>query len=194
MTASKGEPGPGGSPRAGGASKSSAKATKTADAGKLVEGPRKPVEKARPRVKAAMPVEEGGKVVLLSGGNPQIAKADGDAPVQAYIAAMPGWKSDLGRRLDELIVRSVPDVRKAVRWNSPFYGIEGRGWFVSFHVLTHYVKVTFFQGLSLRPIPPGGTERSKDARWIDIRESDTLDEEQMAAWMKQAADLPGWIP
>jgi hypothetical protein len=133
-------------------------------------------------------------VVLLSGGNPQIAKADGDAPVQAYIAAMPGWKSDLGRRLDALIVRTVPDVRKAVRWNSPFYGSEGGGWFLSFHVLTKYVKVTFFDGLSLDPIPPGGTEKSGKGRWIDIYEDDGLDEEQMTAWVKQAAALPGWKP
>ncbi len=133
-------------------------------------------------------------VVLLSGGNPQIAKADGDAPVQAYIAAMPGWKSDLGRRLDAVIVRTVPDVRKAVRWNSPFYGVEGHGWFLSFHVLTKYVKVTFFDGLSLRPIPPGGTEKSGQSRWIDIYEDDGLDEDRMAAWVKQAAALPGWVP
>ncbi|WP_457154976.1 DUF1801 domain-containing protein [Mesorhizobium sp. P5_C1] len=132
--------------------------------------------------------------VLLSGGNPQIAKGDGDAPVQAYIAAMPGWKRGLGERLDALIVRNVPDVRKAVRWNSPFYGIEGQGWFVTFHVLTRYVKVTFFSGMSLRPVPPGGTAKSKDARWIDIREGDAFDEAQMAEWVKQAAALPGWIP
>ena len=135
-----------------------------------------------------------GVVVLLSGGNPQIAKADGDAPVQAYIAAMPGWKSDLGRRLDALIVRSVPNVRKAVKWNSPFYGIEGHGWFLSFHVFTRYVKVTFFNGASLEPVPPGGTERSKEARWIDIHENDDFDESRMVAWVMQAAALPGWIP
>src|SRR5512145_2136178 len=129
------------------------------------------------------------RVKLLSGGNPQIAKGDGDAPVQAYIAAMPGWKRDLGKRLDALIVRSVPNVRKAVKWNSPFYGVEGQGWFLSFHVFTRYVKVTFFRGTSLRPVPPGGTD--KDARWIDIREDD-LDEAQMAKWVKQAAAIPGW--
>ena len=129
---------------------------------------------------------------LLSGGNPQIAKADGDAPVQAYVAAMPGWKGNVGRRLDALIVRNVPGVRKAVKWNSPFYGIEGLGWFMSFHVFTRYVKVTFFSGTSLRPIPPGGTQRS--ARWIDIHEGDKLDESQMAKWIKQAAALPGWLP
>src|SRR6187551_1229784 len=129
---------------------------------------------------------------LLSGGNPRIAKADGDAPVQAYIAAMPGWKRDLGKRLDALIVRNVPQVKKAVKWNSPFYGIEGQGWFLAFHVFTRYVKVTFFRGTSLQPIPPGGT--GKDARWIDIHEGDKLDEAQLATWVKQAAALPGWNP
>lgn len=128
---------------------------------------------------------------LLSGGNPQIAKADGDAPVQEYIAAMPGWKHDLGKRLDALIVRNVPNVRKAVKWNSPFYGIEGQGWFLSFHVFTRYVKVSFFSGTSLRPVPPGGT--GKDARWIDVHEED-FNETQMATWVRQAAALPGWDP
>jgi hypothetical protein len=128
---------------------------------------------------------------LLAGGNPQIAKAAGNVPVQAYIAAMPGWKRDLGKRLDALIARNVPNVRKAVKWNSPFYGIEGQGWFLSFHVFTRYVKATFFRGTSLRPVPPGGT--GKDARWIDIHEDD-LDEAQMATWVKQAAALPGWVP
>jgi hypothetical protein len=131
-------------------------------------------------------------VKLLSGGNPQIPKGDGDAPVQAYIAAMPGWKRDLGKRLDALIVRNVPNVRKAVKWNSPFYGLEGQGWFLSFHVFTRYVKVTFFRGTSLQPVPSGGTGR--DARWIDIQEGDQLDEAQMATWVKQAAALPGWAP
>ena len=131
---------------------------------------------------------------LLSGGNPQIAKADGDAPVQAYIDNMPGWKQDLGKRLDALIVKNMPHVRKCVKWNSPFYGIDGKSWFLSFHVLTHYVKVTFFDGMSLDPIPSGGTARSKEARWIDIRETDTLDESQMATWIVQAAALPGWVP
>ncbi len=154
--------------------------------------------KAKPGASEAKPIKvrKGEKVgvVLLSGGNPQIAKADGDAPVQAYIAAMPGWKRDLGKRLDALIVRHVPNVRKAVKWNSPFYGIEGQGWFLSFHVFTRYVKVTFFRGASLRPVPPGGTVRSKDARWIDIHEGDEFDEAQMATWVKQAAALPGWVP
>jgi hypothetical protein len=129
--------------------------------------------------------------VRLSGGNPQIAKADGDAPVQAYIAAMPGFKRDIGKRLDALIARNVPNVRKAVKWNSPMYGIEGQGLFLGLHTFTHYVKVTFFRGTSLRPVPPGGT--GKDARWIDIHEDD-FDEAQMATWVKQAAALPGWIP
>jgi hypothetical protein len=133
-----------------------------------------------------------GAVVLLSGGNPQIAMADGDAPVQAYIAAMPGWKRDLGKRLDALIVRSVPKVRKAVKWNSPFYGIEGQGWFLSFHVFTHYVKLTFFRGTSLRPALPGASKH-KDVRYLDIREGDELDEAQLASWVKQAAALPGFL-
>jgi hypothetical protein len=133
----------------------------------------------------------GAKVVLLAGGNPQIAKADGDAPVQAYLAAMPGWKRDLGKRLDALIVRTVPKVRKAVKWNSPFYGIEGQGWFLSFHVFTRYVKVTFFRGSSLRPVPPGASKH-QEVRYLDIHEGDALDERQMAAWVKQAAALPGW--
>jgi hypothetical protein len=133
------------------------------------------------------------KQALLSGGNPQIAKADGDAPVQAYIAAMPGWKRDVGKRLDALIVRTVPNVCKAVKWNSPFYGIEGQGWFLGLHTFTRYVKVAFFRGTSLRPVPPGAS-KSKDTRYIDIHEGDGLDEAQMAAWVKQAAALPGWLP
>jgi len=129
------------------------------------------------------------KPVLLAGGNPQIAKADGDTAVQAYIAAMPDWKREIGRRLDALVVRNVPGVRKAVKWNSPFYGIEDRGWFLAFHVFTRAVKVTFFNGASLRPVPPGGT--GKDARWIDVHEDD-VDEIQMAKWIRRAAALPGW--
>ena len=132
----------------------------------------------------------GDEPVLLSGGNPQIAKADGDAPVQAYIAAMPGWKSDVGRRLDERIERTVPDVRKAVRWNSPFYGVEGRGWFASTHVFTRYVKVTFMNGASLQP-PPPGSGKDKDARWIDLHEGE-FDAGQMEVWIRQSAALPGW--
>jgi hypothetical protein len=128
---------------------------------------------------------------LLAGGNPQIAKGDGDAPVQAYIAAMPGWKRDVGRRLDALIVRTVPDVRKAVKWNSPFYGIEGQGWFLSLHCFTKYVKVAFFNGTSLRPLPPGESSQ-EDVRYLDIHEDDRLDEAQLAGWVKQASQLPGW--
>ncbi len=132
------------------------------------------------------------KPALLAGGNPQIAKADGDAPVQAYIAAMPGWKRDVGRHLDALIVRTVPNVRKAVKWNSPFYGVEGRGWFLSFHCFTSYVKVTFFAGASLRPLPPGESKH-KDVRHLDIREEDQADAEDVARWIRQAAKLPGWV-
>jgi len=129
------------------------------------------------------------KPALLAGGNPRIARADGDAPVKAYIAAMPGWKREVGRRIDALVTRAVPGVRKAVKWNSPFYGIEGRGWFLAFHVFTRYVKVTFFKGTALRPVPPGGT--GVDGRWIDIHEDD-LDEAQLTRWVKQAAAIPGW--
>jgi len=153
--------------------------------------PAKAGAKATPPIK----MRKGKKatVVLLSGGNPQIAKADGDAPVQAYIAAMPGWKRDLGKRIDALIVRSVPNVRKAVKWNSPFYGVEGKGWFLSFHVFTHYVKMAFFRGTSLRPVPPGASKH-KETRYMDIREGDELDEAQMSKWVKQAAAIPGWVP
>ena len=129
---------------------------------------------------------------LLSGGNPQIAKAEGDAPVQAYIAAMPGWKSDLGRRLDAIIERAVPGVKKAVKWNSPFYGVEGQGWFLSYHCFTRYVKLTFFKGGSLKPLPPGKSKHD-EVRTLDIREDDVLDEAQLADWIRQAAAIPGWL-
>ncbi|MBI1945033.1 MAG: DUF1801 domain-containing protein [Deltaproteobacteria bacterium] len=132
-------------------------------------------------------------VRLLSGGNPQIAKGDGDAPVQAYLAALPGWKSDLGRRLDALIVRAVPDVKKAVKWNSPFYGVEGRGFFLGVHAYANYLKLAFFSGTSLRPLPPG-VSKSAGVRYLDLREGDQLDEAQLATWLKQAAALPGWAP
>jgi hypothetical protein len=151
---------------------------------------RKASAKKPAKAKASRPRKTSAKKpVLLSGGNPQIAKAEGDAPVQAYIAALKGWKLVVCRRLDTLIVRNVPHVRKAVKWNSPFYGIEGEGWFLGLHVFTNYVKVTFFRGTSLRPVPPGGI--SKEARWIDIHEDD-LDEAQMVRWVEQAAALPGW--
>jgi len=130
------------------------------------------------------------KPVLLSGGNPEIAKAHGDTPVQAYIAAMPGWKRDVGRRLDALIGRSVPGVRKAVKWNSPFYGVEGQGWFLGIHCFAKYVKVAFFRRASLRPMPPGESKQ-QDVRYLDIHEDDQLDEAQLAAWVMQASQLPG---
>ena len=131
------------------------------------------------------------KLTLLSGGNPQIAKAEGDAPVQAYIAAMPGWKRDVGRRLDALIARTVPGVRKAVKWNSPFYGVEDQGWFLNFHVFTNYVKVAFFRGASLRPVPPGESKHA-EVRYFDVREDAPIDEVLMESWIRQAAALPGW--
>lgn len=130
---------------------------------------------------------------LLSGGNPQIAKGDGDASVQAYIAAMPEWKRDVGRRLDALITRTVPGVQKAVKWNTPFYGVAGRGWFVAFHVFTRHVKVTFFRGTSLRPLPPGES-RDANVRYVDLHENDPVDDERMVSWVRQAAALPGWNP
>src|SRR5262245_64465298 len=128
--------------------------------------------------------------VLLAGGNPQIAKGYGDGPVQAYIAAMPGWKRDVGRRLDELIVRTVPDVRKAVKWNSPFYGVEDDGWFLNLHCFTKYVKVAFFRGSSLQPVPPGNSKH-EEVRYLDIHEDDELDEAKFTDWVKQASQLPG---
>ena len=131
--------------------------------------------------------------MLLAGGNPQIAKADGDAPVRAYIAAIPDWKRDVARRLDTLIERTVPGVKRAVKWNSPFYGVEGRGWFLSFHCFTKYIKVTFFRGTSLRPLPPGES-RHADVRYLDIRENDPFDEAPVASWIRQASKLPGWTP
>jgi hypothetical protein len=169
------------SPRAGKGLPQKAAATKPK--GAAGKGERSTATKSEGPLGAAKPA-------LLAGGNPQIAKADGDAPVQAYIAAMPGWKRDVGRRLDALIVRTVPNVRKAVRWNSPFYGIEGQGWFLSFHCFTKYVKVAFFRGTSLRPLPPGES-KIKDTRYLDIHEDDQLDEELVASWIRQASELPG---
>ena len=145
---------------------------------------------AKKATKPAAATPAAGKPVLLSGGNPQIAKADGDAPVQAYIAAMPGWKRDVGRRLDALVVRTVPGVRKAVRWNSPFYGVEGRGWFLGVHCITKYVKVAFFRGAALRPLPPVGSKQ-KDVRYFHIHEDDEIDDELVASWIRQASELPG---
>ena len=127
---------------------------------------------------------------LLSGGNPQIAKGDGNGPVQSYIAAMPGWKSGVGRRLDALIERTVPGVRKAVRWNSPFYGVENQGWFVSFHCFTKYIKVTFLNGSSLRPLPPVESKHA-DVRYVHIHEGEELDQELLTRWIEQASRVPG---
>jgi len=128
--------------------------------------------------------------VLLSGGNPQIAMGHGDGPVQAYIAAMPGWKSEVGLRLDEIIVRTIPDVRKAVKWNSPLYGVGEDGWFLGVHCFAKYIKVAFFRGMSLKPVPPGES-KSKDTRYLNIREDDRLDEALFASWVRQASQLPG---
>lgn len=128
---------------------------------------------------------------LLSGGNPQIPKGDGDGPVRAYIDAMPGWKQDVGRWLDDLVEATVPDVRRAVRWNSPWYGVEGQGWFLSYHCLTRYVKVTFLRGASLDPVPPVGS-KDPDARYAHVHEDEELDEDLWARWIAQAAELPGW--
>lgn len=138
-----------------------------------------------------MTARGGKKVTLLSGGNPQIPKGEGDKPVQAYIAAMPGWKREIGRRIDAVITKTVPGVRKAVKWNSPFYGVEGQGWFLSFHVYTRSVKVTFYRGTALQPMPPGASKHD-DVRHLDIGE-DGLDEAQFADWVRQAAALPGWV-
>ncbi|MBA3499801.1 MAG: DUF1801 domain-containing protein, partial [Deltaproteobacteria bacterium] len=140
--------------------------------------PRKAATKSAPKKRA--------KVVMLSGGNPQIAMADGDAPVQAYIAALPAWKRDLAKRLDAVIVKSVPKVQKAVKWNSPLYGVEGQGFFVGVHTFTRYLKLAFFRGSSLKPLPPG-TSKDPNTRYLDIHEDDELDEAQLAKWLKQAA-------
>ena len=165
---------------------------KSAHVAKKVAPKRASAKPAKSR--KAAPKSQSRKVAkpkLLSGGNPQIAKGDGDAPVQTYIAAMPGWKRDVGRRLDAVIVRTIPDVRKAVKWNSPFYGIEGEGWFLGVHCFNKYVKVAFFRGTSLRPLPPGESKQ-KDVRYLDIHEDDEIDEAQLASWVKQASQLPGW--
>lgn len=170
---------------AGETPKKPAKAAKKAAAKKAAAKTAKPKKAATKKTsgKAAEPK-------LLSGGNPQIAKGYGDAPVQAYIAAMPGWKSDLGRRLDKLIEQVVPNVSKAVKWNSPFYGVEQGVWFLGVHCFTKYIKVAFFDGASLRPVPPGKSKQEK-VRYLDIHETDSLDEAQFIAWVQQASQLPG---
>lgn len=156
--------------------------------------PAKPARKAADTGKAAArpPTAGSGEVVLLSGGNPQIQKGYGDAPVQAYIAAMPDWKSGVGRRIDDIVASTVPGVRKAVKWNTPFYGVadEDRGWFLAFHCMTRYIKVTFFRGTSLDPVPPVGS-KMKDVRYVHIFEDGRFDEAQFAGWVKQASRLPG---
>jgi len=176
------------------ARKQPAKAKAKARAKPKAETKAKPKAKPKPSANAKPKADSKVKPPkLLSGGNPQIAKADGDAPVQAYIAAMPGWKSDVGRWLDALIVRSVPQVQKAVKWNSPLYGLEGKGWFLGIHTFTKYVKVAFFRGASLRPSPPGAS-KDEATRYLDIREGVEIDEAQLVNWLKQAAKLPGWVP
>jgi hypothetical protein len=162
-------------------SPTAAKKTATKRTSAKAAKPTKPAAKSAPRT--------SGKVKLLSGGNPQIAKAYGDEPVQAYIAASPGWKQDVGRELDELITRTVPNVYKAVKWNTPFYGFEGEGWFLGFHCMTKYIKVAFFRGKSLRPMPPVESSQ-KEVRYFHIHENEKLDEAQFAAWVKQASKLP----
>ena len=156
----------------------------------------KPPTRSKPAAKrtAKAPrraVRKFAKPKLLSGGNPQIAKGDGEGPVRAYIDAMPDWKRRVGRKLDALVTRSVPGLRKAVKWNSPFYGVEGNGWFLSFHCFARYVKVTFFNGAALNPLPPG-VSKHKRVRYLDVREDDLLNERQFVDWMKQASQAPGW--
>jgi hypothetical protein len=144
-------------------------------------------------MKPTKPTRKKRPIKLLTGGNPQIAKADGDAPVQAYIAAMPGWKRAIGERLDRLVEHNAPHVCKAVKWNTPFYGIEGQGWFLAFHCLTKYVKVAFFRGTSLHPLPPVESTQ-KEVRYLHIYEDDPFDESLVANWVTQAKQLPGWAP
>lgn len=162
------------------------------DAGAFQALVKEAVARNGPGAAAKAPAGAAREVRLLSGGNPQIPKGDGDAPVRAYHAAMPGWKRGVGERLDALVARSVPGVRKAVKWNSPFYGVEGRGWFLSVHCFERFVRVGFFRGASLRPLPPGPSKQ-KEVRYLDVHEGDALDEAQVTAWVKQAAALPGWL-
>ncbi len=168
------------------------KPTKNVAKKKAAKQPPKAAKKATAKQVAARAAQprKTAPPKLLSGGNPQIAKADGDAPVQAYIAAMPGWKHDVGRRLDALIVATVPAVRKAVRWNTPFYGIEGQGWFLAYHCFTKYVKLTFFRGASLQPVPPGKSKVG-ETRYFHIHEADQPGGEPLTSWIRQASELPG---
>ena len=142
--------------------------------------------------KNKMPNNNDSKVTLLSGGNPQIPRGDGEEPVQAYITAMPGWKHDIGRQVDRLIAKNVPNVRKAVKWNSPFYGVEGMGWFLNFHCFTKFVRIAFFKGALLNPMPPGESKQN-EVRYFDIYENVPIDEKKLSDWVRQAAMLPGWI-
>ena len=179
--------------------KAKPKSKKAAKGPKRATGASKPKKTvaAKPHKKAAPRASEGGaskgSVKLLSGGNPQIAKGDGDAPVQAYIEAMPGWKRGLGQQLDAIIERAVPKLQKAVKWNSPMYGVQGQGYFLGVHCFTKYVKVAFFRGAKLKPLPPGAS-KDKNTRYLDIYEDEEFDQAQFAKWVKQAAALPGWTP
>jgi hypothetical protein len=161
-----------------------AKASGVSTTGARAKGRSEKGRRTDPRAKA---------VVLLSGGNPQIAKADGPEPVEAYITALPGWKSALGKRIDRVIERALPQVKKAVKWNSPIYGVDGQSWFLGMHAFTRYLKLAFFRGAVLRP-PPPGTSKDPNTRYLDLHEHDTLDEAQLERWVKQAAALPGWRP
>jgi hypothetical protein len=154
---------------------------------------KKKAVKRRAASNTAVKRKAARKPVMLTGGNPQIAKGDGEAPVRAYIAAIPGWKRDVARTVDAIASRTVPRVNKAVKWNSPFYGVDGKGWFLSFHMFTKYVKVTFFNGASLMPLPPGESKH-KDVRHLDIREDDAIDERLLTSWIKQSSTMPGWMP
>jgi hypothetical protein len=146
--------------------------------------PARPTRKAATRKPA-----KAGKAVLLSGGNPQIAKAEGDAPVQAWIAAAPGWKRGVGERIDGLVVKVLPGVRKAVKWNSPFYGADPDGWFLSLHCYDRFVRLAFFRGALMEPQPPGPSKVG-DVRYLDIREDDATTDKQITAWIRQAIKLP----
>ena len=143
------------------------------------------------KAKRRAPKQKPAAKKLLSGGNPQVAKGEGNAPVRAYLEAIPGWKQKVAKRIDAVVKKNVPKVQKAMKWNSPFYGVEGRGWFLSLHVFTNYVKVTFFKGTSLKPKPPGASKHPEVA-YLDVREDD-LDPVQLGTWVKQAAKLPGWM-
>jgi hypothetical protein len=176
--------------------KTAAKKASSQKAAKQEDSP--PVAKVKSRAapkksSVAKKATAARKPALLAGGNPQIAKGDGDAPVRAYIAAAPGWKGETAARLDEFISRTVPKVKKAIKWNSPFYGLEGQGWFLSFHCFAKYIKVAFFRGTRLTPPPPEPSSND-EVRYLHIKEGERFDEKLFTAWLKQAAKLPGWTP